>query len=361
MQTTVNQNALATALALAASAIKSGASVPILSNVLLSANNGRITLSGTDLDLTLTTSVDANVAQDGAITLPAKRLLNIVRELQGDVSFEMNGKPTVTIRSGSAAFTIHGLAAGEFVSNHDLSEPIEFTIPANVLRRALEHTVPVSSTDQTRYVLNGALLEIRQANLFVVATDGRRLASELVAYTTPPAADRDAIVPAKACAELIKMLSGDAPVTVSVDKGKASFKTANGLLTTKLIEGSYPNFRQVTPTEDKIVVDFPRVALAEAISRVALMTSAQHVAVKITVEGGKAVIGGNTPEVGEASETLDVAYDGAPFTISLNPEFILFGLRNGRNERIKLHLNDSVSPVVLREEFTYVVMPLRTA
>ena len=226
--------------------------LPILSNVLLQANGSEVHLTTTDLDVGVRGSFEAKVEKEGATTLPARRLFTIIRELpSSEIQIDVDGKNAASIRSGQSFFKILGLPEEEFPPLPKFENAKVVTIRQKDLRDGLRKTSYAISTDETRYVLNGVLFSFKENKLTLVATDGRRLAMVDIELEFPRSHEADIIVPTKAVTELQRLLTDEGEVKVSVGSGQIAFDLNNTLLVSKLIEGNYPNYKQVIPSEDE--------------------------------------------------------------------------------------------------------------
>jgi DNA polymerase-3 subunit beta len=336
--------------------------LPILSNVLLQAKGGEVLLTTTDLDVGVRGAFEASVEKDGATTLPARRLFTIIRELpSSEVSIEVDGKNAASIRSGQSFFKILGLPEEEFPPLPKFDSAKVVTIRQKDLRDGLKKTSYAISTDETRYVLNGLLFSFKENKLTLVATDGRRLAMVDIELEFPKSHEADIIVPTKAVTELGRLLTEDGEVKVSVGSGQIAFDLNNTLLVSKLIEGNYPNYKQVIPTETKERVTLERETFLNSLRRVSLLASDKSNSIKLNFSKNNIDITANTPEVGEAKESLPVAYKGRDFSIAFNPEFLMAPLRALGEDEVFLDLIDEMSPGVLKisTPFLYVLMPMR--
>jgi DNA polymerase-3 subunit beta len=336
--------------------------LPILSNVLLQAKGSEVHLTTTDLDVGVRGAFEASVEKDGATTLPARRLFTIIRELpSSEVSIEVDAKNAASIRSGQSFFKILGLPEEEFPPLPKFENAKSVTIPQKTLRDGLKKTSYAISTDETRYVLNGLLFSFKENKLTLVATDGRRLAMVDIELEFPRSHETDIIVPTKAVTELGRLLTDDGEVKVSVGSGQIAFELNNTLLVSKLIEGNYPNYKQVIPTETKERVTLERETFLNSLRRVSLLASDKSNSIKLNFSKNNIEITANTPEVGEAKEALPVAYKGRDFSIAFNPEFLMAPLRALAEDEVFLDLIDEMSPGVLKisTPFLYVLMPMR--
>ncbi|HEY3662267.1 MAG TPA: DNA polymerase III subunit beta [Chthoniobacterales bacterium] len=336
--------------------------LPILSNVLLQTNGSEVRLTTTDLDVGVRGSFEASIEKEGATTLPARRLFTIIRELpSSEIQFDVDGKNAASIRSGQSFFKILGLPEEEFPPLPKFDDSKVVTIRQKDLRDGLRKTSYAISTDETRYVLNGVLFSFKDNKLTLVATDGRRLAMLDIDLEFPRSHEADIIVPTKAVTELQRLLTDDGDVRVSVSSGQIAFDLNNTLLVSKLIEGNYPNYRQVIPGEMKERVTLERETFLNSLRRVSLLASDKSNSIKLNFSKNNIDITANTPEVGEAKESLPVAYKGREFSIAFNPEFLMAPLRNLTEDEVFLDLIDEMSPGVIKIQspFLYVLMPMR--
>src|ERR1700746_1270260 len=261
--------------------------LPILSNVLLQAHGDEIHLTTTDLDVGVRGSCEADVEKEGATTLPARRLFTIVRELpSSEIQIDVNGKNAASIRSGQSFLKIRGLPKEKSPPLPKFEGAKVVTIRQKDLRDGLRKTSYAISTDETRYVLNGVLFSFKDNKLTLVATDGRRLAMVDIELEFPRSNEADIIVPTKAVTELHRLLTDEGDVKVSVGSGQIAFDLNKTLLVSKLIEGNYPNYKQVIPSEAKERVTLERETLLNAVRRVALLASEKSNSVKLSFSKG---------------------------------------------------------------------------
>lgn len=336
--------------------------LPILSNVLIRADDGKLQLTTNDLDVGISCTVDATIGKTGGTTLPARRLAGIVKELPAsEVEVEIDGRNVASIRCGQSFFKMMGLAEEEFPSLPRLEGAKVFTIKQKDLKDSLRKTSFAVSTDETRYVLNGILFSFRENKLTMVATDGRRLALVDLEVEFPRSQEGDLIVPAKCVTELQRLLGEDGELKMLVGENQVAFDVNGRLLVSKLIEGNYPNYRQVIPGETKERVTLEREQFLTAVRRVALLSSEKSNSVKLIFTKNNLEITANTPEIGEAHESLPVQYKGKEFSIAFNPIFLQDPLRALPDEEVHLDLIDEMSPGVIKinSPFLYVLMPMR--
>ncbi|MDF1815386.1 MAG: DNA polymerase III subunit beta [Verrucomicrobiales bacterium] len=342
--------------------VGSKTTLPILSNVLIQADDEGLKLSTTNLDVAMAVRVPASVEEHGKTTLPARRLGTIVRELAGtEVQISVDESNTASVKSGPSFFKILGLSETEFPKIGEFEEAREFTVDQRMLKDALRKTAYAISTDETRYVLNGVNFVIGDGNLTLVATDGRRLAMVEQNLELPDGNDTAVIIPTKAVMELQRLLTDEGEMKVQLTASQAAFTLNNSFLVTKLIEGNYPNYRQVIPGEAKYRIPLEREVLHNAVKRVAILVNEKTNSIKFTFADSLLTISTNSPEVGEAKESLDIKYDGPEMSLAFNPEFVMAPLRNLDQDEVYLDLIDESSPGVIKidEPFLYVIMPMR--
>lgn len=342
--------------------VSSRTTLPILSNVLIEAKDGMLKLTTNDLDVGVSGQVSADIEKAGSTTLPAKRLATIIRELPAEnVEVSVDSKNHAEIKSGPSFFKIIGLGVEEFPALADFEEAKEFTISQKILKDALKKTSYAISNDETRYVLNGIYTSFRDSKLTLVATDGRRLAMVENELEFPASQECDVIIPTKAVNELYRLLGDVDEVIISLSDSQVRFTVGTSVLVSKLIEGSYPNYRQVIPAETKERIEINRGAFLETVRRVSLLSSDKSNSVKLSFGDNVIEIAANSPDIGKAEESIDVKYSGEQFSIAFNPEFLQAPLKNLDEDTIFLDLIDSMSPGVLRIDgaFLYVLMPMR--
>lgn len=344
------------------SVISTHSTLAILFNVLLKAEKQKLSLMATDLAVSIRCNVEANIKKTGASTFPARRLLSIIRELpQEEAEIEVMDNNVASIQCGSSAYKIFGLAADEFPPLPTFNDSRSVTINQGTFKEMLKKTVYAASIDESRQILNGIMLGMRDQKMTMVATDGRRLALVEQEIELPPDTQNDLVIPTKTVNELIKVLGDEGMVKIQSLPNMVAFDLADVLITSKLIEGSYPNFKQVIPSqcEERIVLD--RENLLAAIRRVALLTSEKNPSVKLTFAKNQVQIVVVTPDIGEAHESIPIKYTGKSIAMVFNPEYLMDPLRNLTSDEIAIELVDELSPAVIKCDipFLYVLMPLR--
>ncbi len=344
------------------SVVSTRTTLPILSNVLLQTNGKGINMTTTDLDVGVRCNVEAEIEEAGATTLPARRLFTIIRELpSSDVQFESDGKHVASINSGQSFFKILGLPEEEFPPLPKFEGAKTYTLKQAELRDALKKTSYAISTDETRYVLNGILCSFKEGKLALVATDGRRLAMVDIELEIAAGQEASVIIPAKAVNELQRLLKDEGTIEIRLGENQVAFELNGTLLVSKLIEGNYPNYKQVIPNEAKERIELERETFLNAVRRVSLLTSEKSNSIKLIFTKNNIDIAANSPEIGEAKESLPVKYGGKDFTIAFNPEFLMAPLRALTDDTVYLDLIDEMSPgvVKIKTPFLYVLMPMR--
>jgi DNA polymerase-3 subunit beta len=336
--------------------------LPILSNVLIEAADGKLRLTTTDLDVGVSGTVEADISKEGTTTLPVKRLVSIIRELPAsDVEVSVDAKDVASITCGPSFFKIIGLGQGEFPPLPDFKDARDYKISEELLRESLRRTSYAISSDETRYVLNGIFTQFKEGKLTFVATDGRRLAMVESDLEFPASHETDFIIPSKAVQELQRLLGSDGETLVRLSDSQISFEVGTNLIVSKLIEGNYPNYRQVIPGETRERLTISRESLLETVRRVSLLSTEKSNSVKLVLSEGNVDVTANSPDIGEAKESMPVNYSGAEMAIAFNPEFLMAPLRNLADSEVQLDLIDEMSPGVIRAQgsFLYVLMPMR--
>ena len=362
MKLSVSKEKLLEGLQTVQNVVSTRTTLPILSNVLLEAADGQLRLTTTDLDVGMRGAIEATIEKPGAATLPARRLFTIVRELpSAEILLEVDSKSIASIRCGPSFFKIMGLPQEEFPPLPKFEDAKTFTLRQKDLKDGLRKTAYAISTDETRYVLNGILFSFKDNKLTLVATDGRRLALVDIELEFPRSHEIDIILPTKAVTELARLVSEEGDIRMSVSENQVAFEVDGTLLVSKLIEGNYPNYRQVIPPEAKERITLERESFLNTVHRVSLLSSEKSNSVKLVFSKNNIDIIANTPEVGEARESLPVSYKGRDFSVAFNPEFLMAPLRNLPNDEVFLDLIDEMSPGVIKVQspFLYVLMPMR--
>ncbi len=343
--------------------------MPILAHVLLSAQDGKLTVSATDMDVGLSGIYEVTIKTPGAVAVHARQLYDIVKSLPGqEVELEKQDNHWLELRSEKSRFRLVGMPADEFPALPSHTQTKTFTIPAAELARMIDRTIFCVSTDDNRHNLSGVFCESpKQKTLRMVATDGHRLAFAEHDFGIDIPIERGVIVPRKGFQELRRVLEGDKEPLTNVELGFSGnsgvLRAGNVVLTTRLVEGQFPDYEQVIPKSAEKIAKIKRSTLAEALKRVSLLSQGRAYGVRLTLEPGKLELVAEDPELGDAHETLDVDYKGDRLTIGFNARYILDVLALISDEGVVCELTDDLSPGVLKPiedpGFLAVVMPMR--
>lgn len=367
MKFTIAREQLINGLQAVQNIVSSRTTLPVLSNVLLRAEGKKLELTATDLDVTLSSSVEAEVKKSGAVTVPVKKFFGIVRELgNSEIEVEVDEKSACKIKSGSSYYKLNGLAAEEFPPMPVFGDRRKVVLPQEKVKAMLRKTSFAVSTDETRYVLNGIYVSLKDHKVTMVATDGRRLALTDEEVDVNQESQAEFIVPTKAINELNRLLQAKGEVEIKFTENQALFdlKAEDGsavVAITKLVEGNYPNYKQVIPAESQERVALVREEFLQALRRAEIMTSEKSNSVKLALTKNNLTITANTQEVGEGRESLAVNYKGKDLSIAFNPGYLMDPLKALDNDEVFLELSDELSPGVLKINgpFLYVIMPMR--
>ena len=336
--------------------------LPILQNILLRADKEKVWLSATDLEVSVRAGIAAEVIKPGATTIPARRIFSIFKELPAnEIEIEVDDKDNATICSGSSYFKIIGISEDEFPPLPKFEGGRTYTIDQGVFKLMIQNTSYAASTDEARYILNGVLLSFKDDKLAVVATDGRRMALFEQEIEFPKGSESDMVLPFKTVDELLKTLKTEGSLKIQAVENQIAFEFDDMLIVSKLIEGTYPNFRQVIPPQSEERIPVEREALLTALRRVSLIADDKSNSVKLTFSKNKLEVSAMSQEVGEAREILSVNYSGKQFSIAFNPQFLMDPLRTLAKDEVYLELTDDLNPGVVKSDvpFLYVLMPMR--
>jgi len=398
MHFAVQKDVLVKALKDVTSALATRVVQPILSNVLIkNVDESSIKFHGTDLDLTIETKAPAVVYTPGAITLPGKKLLEIVSKLPNDlVSFQVNKETyETTVTCKRSKFSISGLPADDFPKTIEQRPKEAVLMPCDILKKSILQTAFAAASFDTSSILGGVYMVIENGNFECTATDGSRLAHrfEKLNLAAPVAARLDneaaeeaaaegetktatatlekpasikAIIPAKSCSEIIKVLdSGDNgnEVRLGVINGQITFETDTHYLSTRLISGEYPRYQELFPKDFSHLASFKRDELMQAIDRVAVMSDERTHLVKLHFETENVQISANTPDVGKAQEEVSIGFEGETIDIAVNVRYLTDVLQRLMVEEIKLEMTGPLKPLIIKgvgdEGYKYLLMPVQ--
>ncbi|HEC10526.1 MAG TPA: DNA polymerase III subunit beta [Acidimicrobiales bacterium] len=345
-----------------------GGTLPVLSGLRIEAEADHLQVTGSDLDLTIRSQVAVTVGEPGATVLPGRLAQEIVRSLSPgaiEVSVDSN---EATISSGRSEFALRTMAVEEYPH---LTEPSgdQVHVPAEQLAAGLRQVVMAASSDDSRPILTGVLLTAHDEGLRLVATDSYRLAVRDIPGATVLGEGQKVLIPSRALGELLRVLGGADDVAVRLGQRDVTFEIdpSEGLaveMTTRLIEGEFPNYRQLIPSEYPNRLTVAREELLEATRRVKLMAR-EAAPIRLSQSEGGLELKAVTQDVGEAREVIDAEYTGEELTVAFNPEYLIQGAEAAEGERISLETVDSLKPAVIRSldgpEFLYLLMPVRVS
>jgi DNA polymerase-3 subunit beta len=344
--------------------------IPILGNVLIKAERSKLSLKATDLDLEVTDSIAAEVSPAGSTTVPAHMFYEIVRKLPEGTQIVLEGsgdRAVLSLRAGRSRFTLQTLPESDFPDLAAGEMSHSFKIAAGDLKRLIDKTQFAISTEETRYYLNGIYLHVtpgKTSALRAVATDGHRLAQVELPVPQGAAGMPGIIVPRKTVAELQRLIeTGEGEVGVELSQGKIRFTIADVVLTSKLIDGTFPDYGRVIPANNdkQLIVD--KKEFEAAVDRVSTVSSERGRAVKLSIAGGRLVLSVTNPDSGSATEELEVEYAAEPLDIGFNSRYLLDIAAQIEGEVAVLWLADPGSPTLIQDKDAkgalYVLMPMR--
>ena len=371
MKLTLERAALLASLGHIQSVVERRNTIPILSNVEFVATDGHLSLAATDLDLALREDIAADIGQGGGTTTPAHMLYDIVRKLPDGAQIEFSqadGNGQLSLRAGRSEFTLPCLPREDFpvIAEGDL--PVRFELTTGELKRLIDKTRFAISTEETRYYLNGIHLHVAEhdgvAMLRSVATDGHRLAKVEAPLPEGAAALPGIIVPRKTVQEVRKLVDqGDAPVTIGVSDTRIRFALGHAILTSKLIDGTFPDYERVIPEGNNKTLEVDRSVFAQAVDRVSTVATETSRAVKLAIEGEALIVSATSPESGSASESVPASYEGEALEIGFNARYLLDVAGQVEDENVKMLFSDAISPTLIEDGSdqgaVYVLMPMR--
>ncbi len=375
MKFKINKEHFSTGLRQVTNVVSSKPQMAVLNNVLIKAENGKVMLTTTNLDLGIRCSIKAEVESEGDITVPVKKLAEIINAMpQQEISFESADGQTAKIRSGrSNVPRFNGLKSEDFPPLPSFVDQHNFEISASELSSMLRSVSYAQSTDENRYILNSVYFNFEGAKLTLVATDGRRLALISREVKMPEGDEGSIILPAKTVTELEKLLAQGNSVKISFNERQVAFDITVGeeseskglvssiYLVSKIVEGSYPNYKQVIPKEAEKRIKLDRELMQEIAQRASIMVNEKNNSIKLRISENTLEVSGKSNEFGEFSEQMDVEYSGEEVQIGFNPSFLISPLRNITKDEIFFEFKDEMSPGVFKtlDNFVCVVMPVR--
>ena len=343
-------------------AINPKTTLPILSNILIEAGKESLSLTATDLDIGIVSTMPVKTGSEGVITAPAKKFFDIIKELpDGEVSISAKKNNLIHIECAGCLFKIMGLPKDEFPQLPDFKDKDSIMMQRSRLKKMFSMTSFAVSRDETRYILNGALFVVKPTYIRIVATDGRRLAMIEEKNQSPKTHEKKVIIPAKTITELLKLLGDEGEVKICFGNNQVMFDMGSTKVVSRLIEGEFPNYEQVIPKETKEKILIARAMFLSATKRAALFTNPDSLAVKVELAKDKMVLSKNAPYIGEAREEMGVDYKGKDLAIGFNPDYLIDALKNINDEMIPFEVVDAEKPGVIRigSEYVYVVLPMQ--
>jgi DNA polymerase-3 subunit beta len=363
LRVTCSRGDLAAALGTVVRALSSRGTVQVLGGIHLQGSEGRLTLAATDMEISLRASVAGTVSGDAAVVVPGRLLADLVRLLPDEsvtLSYE-SGEGVVTVESGSHASRLNVFSAEDFPRLPPLDVPLH-GVDAPALLQTIEKVGRAASRDESRPVLTGILVKFEGGKLVMAATDSYRLAVKETALSTP-GPDLDAIIPARALQELARLAVGAEEVGLGVHENYVVFSAGDAWLTSRRIDGQFPNYSQLLPETFEVELTIPREPLLEVVRRAGLMAQ-RNAPLRLRFAEGELTVSAQTQDVGEARESLEVDYSGEELEIGFNPDFLRDGLEAVTTETIQLKLINRLRPGLIAspdESFWYLIMPIRLA
>jgi len=357
------RDTLADACNTAGRAVARAGAMPGLSGVRMELAGDRLTVTGSDLDLTMSVSLEVAGESDGVVVLPAKLLTDIVRAVEPGAVHLAAGEDETTITAGRSEFSVRQIPADEFPRISELdSEGV--VMDAIALNDALRQVIPAASSDETRPILTGVLMAPEGDGVRLVATDSYRLAVRDITGVNVLSEGQQVLVPARALGELARVLGGAEKVTMIFGEREASFAVGGSKLTTRLIEGDFPNYRGLIPSDHPNRLTVGRDALLDALRRVRLLAR-EATPLRLTMDADSLSLAAVTQDVGQAHEEIDAKFEGTELTVAFNPEYLAKGLEITPGDEVVLETIDAHKPALIKptegEDFLYLLMPVRVS
>jgi DNA polymerase-3 subunit beta len=369
MELTVKRGDFLNELTLMQGVVERKNTIPILSNILLRASDGHLGFTSTDLDLTLLSQADAKVTRPGSVTVPARKLFDLIRNLpEADVVLKLMENHYLGVTCQRSSFRLVAQPSEDFPTVPKVEAKKGISFPLNLWKRLTRKVLYAVSAEETRFQLMGALLKDKGKEFELVATDGHRLALIDFPKEDAKATLPNVLVPKKALAEILKMDGGEsARVEIRHSENHLLFTVGNRQLIARLLDVNFPDYEKILSKSNDRVATVPTGGTQAAIRRVALFSSERSRGVKLSFEKGLLTIASASQELGEGTETLDVDYDGEPLSIGLNAQYLLDFFEEAESEKVRLELKDENTQCLCQPEggiegasrYTYVVMPMR--
>jgi len=325
--------------------------IPILANILIEAVNDELILTTTDLTVGVRCFTEAKILEEGATTLPAKRLAQLVRELTAvNIEVSTNLNEVTEINANSSRFKLNGMNRNEFPALPSVTGAIHFKIKQSELKDMFFRTSFAVSREDNRYVLTGVYFHIRGGDATFVGTDGKRLARAHINVQIDPTFDASYIIPLKAVEEVLKTLTDEGDVTIYLMSDKIAFEANNCMIITKLLSGDYPDINRVIPESTEAIVSLHREELMSLLRQVSLFTAENNHTVRFTFGEGELRLTANTMDIGEGKVSMPANYHGPKLEIAFNPNFFLDILRHSKGETVKMGITDAYNPGVITDK-----------
>ena len=364
LKATCSRDELTRALGIVSRGVSTRTTVQILAGILLQASEGRLDLAATDMELSLRTSLEAQVESDGSVVVPGRLLLELARLLpDADVSIEHKlEEAAVEVRSGSATYRLHTYNAEDFPRLPEAAAADRHEVDRETLLETVARVSRSASRDESRPVLTGVLMRFEPGKLVMAATDSYRLSvKETEVEGSVP--ELEAIVPARALGELARIAQAGEGIELGVHENQVVFSTGDALLTTRRIDGQFPNYKQLVPETFDHELSLPREEVLDVVRRVSVMAQ-RNSPLRLRFGDGELTVSAQTQDVGEARESLPVPFSGEPLEIGFNAEFLRDGVESVTGDQLRLKLISPLRPAVLQgedDDFLYLIMPIRLA
>lgn len=362
MKITVSKNLFSDALQKLSSIISSRTTLPVLNNVLIKAENDILTMDTTDLDIRITTKIPVVVEKPGSCTAPAKRLLMFVKDFQKDnITLESDGSFNLNISAGDSNYKLLGISPDEFPLPPPITAVRSISMPQIDLYRHFSFVSYSASEDESRKILNGVLLSMKSNIFTTVATDGKRLALMEKPIDKYDGGDGDVVLHSRIANELQRIIPKDGNAVIEIGEKMIKFELGATTLTSKIMEGNFPNYRQVIPTSFSKKLEFSRDLFQSSLRRIINVISESNPVVTVTFTKDKMLIDANNTGIGEGKESIPISYSGNEFKLMLNPNNLLDAMKVMTVDKFILQMNDGFSPIGIigDEGFLYIMMPVR--
>jgi DNA polymerase-3 subunit beta len=369
MKLKIEKETIQTALQSIQGIVDKKTTMPVLSHFLLKVGKTASILA-TDLDIALQGPLDAKISEKGSLCIPARKLFEIAREVEGDLLLESQENNWLKVKSGKSTFKLMGLAEQEYPALPEITRKDELSMESDTLRDIIEKTIFATGESDTRYTLNGLLMHFipkkkkKKFEVRVVGTDGHRLSMVTKEIEGTLSEEKKLILPKKAAMELKRLLEGNSEsVQMYLDKNHIFFMIGNIVLTSRLIEGTYPNYEQVIPQDNEKKAVLHKITFLKALRRISIMSRERTNAVRFDLETGKVTLSSINPDVGEAREEIAGQYKGDEISIGYNARYLIDILQEMEGENVMMELQEALSPTLLLDtednDYKCVIMPMR--